>query len=74
MTFEDGRVCHASCAIDALGVPAMAGEPATIRAPCHHRGEALTLRVEPEGPGDSPEVMVWVGERGDLRGKACDAL
>ena len=74
VAFEGGRLCHACCAIDALGVPAMAGEAATIMAACHHCGEALTLRVGPEGPADSHEVLVWVGERGDLRGKACDVL
>ena len=74
VAWDDGRLCHACCAIDALGLPAMTGEAATIRAPCHHCGEALALRVGPEGPADSQEVMVWVGERGDLRGKACDAL
>lgn len=74
VAFEGGRLCHACCAIDALGLPAMTGEPAIIRAACHHCGEALTLRVGPQGPVDSPEAMVWVGERGDLRGKACDAL
>lgn len=74
VSFEGGRLCHACCAIDALGLPAMTGEPATIRAACHHCHEALTLRVGPDGPADSHEVMVWVGERGDLRGKACDGL
>jgi len=59
---------------DALGLPAMAGEAVTVRASCHHCGEALSLRVGPEGPADSHDVMVWVGERGDLRGKASDAL
>ena len=74
VAFEGGRLCYACCAIDALGVPAMAGEAATITAACHHCGEALTLRVGPEGPADSHEVLVWVGERGDPRGKACDVL
>lgn len=74
VTFVGGRSCHACCALDALGIPAMTGEAVTVRASCHHCGEALSLRVGPEGPADSPEVMVWVGERGDLRGKACDAL
>ena len=74
VVFDGGRLCHACCAIDALGLPAMTGEPATIRATCHHCGEALTLRVGPQGPADAHEVMVWVGERGDLRGKACNAL
>ena len=74
VTFESGRRCYACCAIDALGLPAMTGEAATIRTVCHHCGEALALRVGPQGPADSPDVMVWVGERGDLRGKACEGL
>lgn len=74
VAFEDGRICHACCAIDALGLPAMTGETAIIRASCHHCGEALALRVGPEGPADSHDLMVWVGERGDPRGKACDTL
>ena len=74
VAWDDGRLCHACCAIDALGLPAMTGEAATVGAACHHCGEALTLRVGPNGPADSHDVMVWVGERGDLRGKACDAL
>jgi hypothetical protein len=74
VAFESGRICHACCAIDALGLPAMTGEAATIRASCHHCGEALALRVGPEGPADSHDLMVWVGDRGDPRGKACDTL
>jgi hypothetical protein len=74
VTFAGGRSCHACCAIDALGLPAMAGEAVTVRASCHHCGEALSLRVGPDGPADSPDVMVWVGERGDLRGRARDVL
>jgi hypothetical protein len=34
----------------------------------------LSRRVGPAGPADSHDAMVWVGERGDLRGKASDAL
>ena len=74
VAFAGGRLCHACCAVDALGLPAMIGEAATIRAACHHCGEALSLRVGPDGPADSHDAMVWVGERGDLRGKASDAL
>ena len=74
VALDGGRRCYACCALDALALPAMTGEAATLRASCHHCGEALTLRVEPGGPADSHEVMVWVGERADLRGKACDAF
>jgi hypothetical protein len=30
--------------------------------------------VTPEGPVGDSRVMAWVGERDDLRGKACTAL
>jgi hypothetical protein len=70
----DGRERWACCAIDALGVPAMLGEVVTVRAGCHHCDERLELTVTPAGPTDNAAVMAWVGERGDLRGKACTAL
>lgn len=70
----DGRERWACCAIDALGVPAMLGETVTVRAACHHCDERLELTVTPAGPADNAAVMAWVGERGDLRGKACTAL
>jgi hypothetical protein len=70
----DGRQRWACCAIDALGVPAMLGQPVTVRAGCHHCGEPIELAVTPSGPPAGSDVMAWVGERGDLRGKACTAL
>jgi hypothetical protein len=70
----DGRERWACCAIDALGIPAMLGQPVTVRTRCHHCGEPLELELTPTGPATDPGVMAWVGERGDLRGKACTAL
>jgi alkylmercury lyase-like protein len=70
----DGRERWACCAIDALGVPAMLGQPVTVRTACHHCAERFDLAVTPDGPVGGGEVMAWVGERGDLRGKACTAL
>jgi Alkylmercury lyase len=70
----DGRERWACCAIDALGIPAMLGQPVTVRASCHHCGERLELAVTPTGPASGGGVMAWIGERGDLRGKACTAL
>jgi Alkylmercury lyase len=69
-----GRERWACCAIDALGIPAMLGEPVTVRAGCHHCAERFALTVTPEGPVDDDGVMAWVGERDDLRGKACTGL
>lgn len=69
-----GRERWACCAIDALGIPAMLGQAVTVRAGCHHCDERLELIVTPSGPATDPGVMAWIGERGDLRGKACTAL
>jgi Alkylmercury lyase len=74
VVLDDGRERWACCAIDALGVPAMLGSPVTVRASCHHCHEPIDLSVTPDGPVDGADVMAWVGERGDLRGKACTGL
>jgi hypothetical protein len=46
----------------------------TVRSLCHHCGEAFGLEVTPQGPVGGGDLMAWVGERGDLRGKACTSL
>ena len=69
-----GRERWACCAIDALGVPAMLGQPVTVRTACHHCAERFELTVTPDRPVGGDGVMAWVGERDDLRGKACTAL
>jgi hypothetical protein len=69
-----GRERWACCAIDALGIAPMLGEPVHVRARCHHCQEPFDLRVEPGGPVGGDGVMAWVGDRGDLRGKACTSL
>jgi Alkylmercury lyase len=71
---DDGRERFACCAIDALGLAPMLGTPVTVRARCHHCQEAFALRVEPDRPVGGDGVMAWVGDRGDLRGKACTSL
>lgn len=71
---EDGRERYAVCAIDALGVAPMLGQRVTIRASCYHCREPLELPVAPDGPVDGRDVMVWVGERGELRKKAFSSL
>ena len=70
----DGRERYAVCAIDALGIPAMLGDPVAIRSHCHHCREPVEIGAGPDGPTDGAEVMVWVGERGDLRKKAFTSL
>ena len=67
----DGRERYAVCAIDALGIAAMLGQPVTIRSRCHHCREPLEIDVRPNGPIGGADIMVWVGERGDVRKKAC---
>ena len=69
-----GRERWACCAIDALGIAAMLGEPVQVRSRCHHCEEPLQLDVTPEGPVGEAGVFAWVGRREDLRGKACTAL
>jgi hypothetical protein len=69
-----GRERWACCAIDALGVSAMLGQPVTVRTGCHHCAARIELALTPTGPLDGAGVMAWIGERGDLRGKACTAL
>lgn len=69
-----GRERHACCAVDALGIPAMLGVPATIRARCHDCGDPLEFEVAPTGPPAGSELMVWIGDREDLRAKACTSL
>jgi hypothetical protein len=55
---------YACCAIDALGLAPMLGQPVRIRSQCHHCGMPLALSVDPSGPGrDTAEFMVWVGKR-----------
>ncbi len=55
---------YVCCAIDALGVAPMLGEPVRIRARCHHCGESLEFSVDPSGPGPSAEgIMMWAGKR-----------
>jgi hypothetical protein len=46
----------------------------TVRSRCHHCGDGFALEVTPEGPVGGDGLMAWVGERRDLRGKACTSL
>ncbi len=62
--FADGAERYACCAVDALGMAPMLGEPLHIRSQCHHCQTPLTLEAGPDGVGaGAEEVMVWVGER-----------
>ena len=47
------RSYFASCAWDALGIPAMLGTSGTVRTTCADCGDPVTLAVDPEaGPDD----------------------
>lgn len=74
VTLADNRERYAVCAIDALGIAAMLGQPVTIRSHCHHCREPLQIDVRPDGPIGGADIMVWVGERGDVRKKACTSF
>jgi hypothetical protein len=63
------------CAIDALGIAPMVGQPVIVRAGCHQSGTALELSVTPEGPGfEARDVMVWVGQWAEGDRRATDFL
>jgi len=74
LLLPDGRIRYAVCAVDALGVAAMLGQPVKIRSVCYHCQERLELAVQPDGPRGGHDVMVWVGERAALRARACTSL
>jgi len=66
---------YVCCAIDALGMAPMLGQPVHIRSRCHHCGVPMRLSVDPAGPGpDAREFMVWVGKRAEDDRRACDSL
>jgi hypothetical protein len=55
---------YACCAIDALGIAPMLGQPVHVRSQCHHCRMPLGFSVSPDGPGrDADGVMVWVEKR-----------
>lgn len=61
---RDGRERHVCCAIDALGIAPMVGQPVEIRSRCHHSGAPLRFATTPEGPEPGAAgVMVWIGTR-----------
>jgi hypothetical protein len=74
LVLPDRRERYAVCAIDALGVAPLLGHPVIIHSGCHHCGQPLTLAVRPDGPLGADGVMVWVGDRDELRQKAFDSL
>ncbi|WP_051516003.1 alkylmercury lyase family protein [Candidatus Blastococcus massiliensis] len=52
---DDGRRLYAMCAVDALGVPAMLGRPATVDSADPGTGRPVRVEVPAGNPGDAPE-------------------
>lgn len=57
VTLANGHSCFANCVWDALGVPAMLHQDATIDARCGDCDEPLTLVVEKERLAIAPGVV-----------------
>jgi len=71
----DGRERFICCAIDALGLAPMLGEPVALTATCHHSGAPLRFAVTPDGPApDAGPLMVWVTRSGGDDARACTGL
>ncbi len=71
----DGQDRFACCAVDALGIAPMIGQPVEIRSRCHHCGAPLDLTSTPAGPRpEGSDVMLWIGQRADDRCKIADSL
>jgi Alkylmercury lyase len=72
---EDGRKRFACCAIDALGMAPMLGEPVRVVSECHHCREPIEFPVDPEGPGpEAAGVMVTVATRTPVERRLCRSL
>ncbi len=73
--WPDARERFACCAVDALGIAPMIGQPIEIRSRCHHCAEPLALSSAPDGAGpEGSEIMLWIGQRADDRCKIADSL
>ncbi len=72
IVLADGRARFVCCAVDALGIAPMLGQPITIRSHCHHCKGPIQFAVDPEGPGPGAAgVMVWIGRRDPDERRAC---
>ena len=70
-----GQERYACCAIGALGIASMLGRPVAIRSRCHQCDEPLELSAGQQGlESDAGGVMLWIGRRGEARGKMIDSL
>jgi hypothetical protein len=72
VALPDGRSRFVCCAVDALGIAPMLGQPVTVGSRCHHCGAPIAFRVAPDGPGaDAEGVVVWVGRQDPDERRAC---
>jgi hypothetical protein len=72
---QSGADRYACCAIDALGIAPMLGEPVRVLSGCHHCRESLTFEVGPDGPEpDAEGVMAWVETRREGERRIATAL
>jgi hypothetical protein len=72
IVLPDGRARSVCCAVDALGIAPMLGQPIEVRSQCHHCGAPIGFPVGPEGPGPGADgVMVWIGRRDPDERRAC---
>jgi hypothetical protein len=63
------------CAIDALGLAPMLGEPVEVAATCHHSGAPLRFVVATDGPApEAAAFMVWVTRSNPDEARACTGL
>ena len=74
----DRPVLHAMCALDALGVPAMLGEPGVISSADPASGRPVTVTVDADGTltADPAGAVVLLGASGDggLASSACPVI
>lgn len=71
----EGKERYACCAMDALGVAPMVGQPVEIRSRCHHCTVPLTFSATPQAPGaEADGIMLWFGKRVEDRRKVVDSL
>ncbi len=72
---RDGRERFICCAIDALGIAPMLGEPVEVVASCHQTGAPLRFAVAPDGPApEAAGLMVWVTRSDPNEERACTGL
>jgi len=71
VTWEDGPVTYAMCAIDALGISAMLGRPVTITAAEPGTGHTITVHADRDrARWNPPGAVVFAGTTG---GDCCPA-